>query len=101
MSEHKITLPEVRRVAALARLAMSDDQLASMQSDMDAILGYMAELDELDVSAVEPTFHAVPIALPLRPDSVARSLPVAEALSQAPEAEASGFAVPKVMEGGE
>ena len=101
MSEHKITLPEVRRVASLARLAMSDEQLASMQSDMDAILGYMAELDELDVSTVQPTFHAVPIALPLRADAVTRSLPIGEALSQAPEVEASGFAVPKVMEGGE
>lgn len=101
MSEPKITLAEVRRVASLARLTMSDPDMVKMQSDMDAILGYMAELDTLDVSNVEPTFHAVPIALPLREDAVKRSLPVAEVLSQAPETEASGFAVPKVLEGGE
>ena len=101
MSEPKITLAEVRRVASLARLTMSEDDLRRMQTDMDAILGYMAELDELDVSSIEPTFHAVPMALPLRDDVVVPSLPRDEALSQAPLAEAGGFAVPKVLEGGE
>lgn len=101
MSEPKITLAEVRRVASLARLTMSEDDLGRMQTDMDAILGYMAELDGLDVSTVSPTFHAVPMALPLRDDVVKPSLPRDEALSQAPQAEAGGFAVPKVLEGGE
>jgi len=101
MSEPKISLSEVRRVAALARLAMSDDELSKMQHDIDSILGYVAELDQVDVAGVEPTFHAVPIDAPLRVDAVQRSLPVGEALSQAPESESSGFAVPKVLEGGE
>ncbi len=98
MSDPKITLDEVRRVAKLARLAMPDDELRRMQADMDAILGYVAELDGLDVSAVEPTFHAVPMDAPLRPDVVRASLPVAEALAMAPESESDGFAVPKVIE---
>ena len=80
---------------------MSDDELTRMQHDIDAILGYVAELERVDVSGVEPTFHAVPIDAPLRPDTIHRSIPVLEALSQAPESEASGFAVPKVLEGGD
>lgn len=101
MSEPNISLDQVRRVAALARLAMSDDELSRMQHDIDAILGYVAELDRVDVTGIEPTFHAVPIDAPLRPDVVLPSLPVSEALSQAPEVESSGFAVPKVLDGGE
>lgn len=101
MSESKISLAEVRRVAALARLAMSDAELSRMQHDIDAILGYVAELERVDVTGVEPTFHAVPIDAPLRADVVRPSLPTTEALSQAPESEASGFAVPKVLDGGE
>lgn len=98
MSDPKISLDEVRRVAVLARLAMTDDELSRMQHDMDAILGYVAELDAIDVRGVEPTFHAVPTDAPMRPDVVGLSLPVGEALSQAPESEADGFAVPKVIE---
>ncbi len=101
MSEPKISLEEVKRVAKLARLALSDEDARTMQAQMDAILGYMAELDALDVSNVTPTFHAVPMNAPLRADVVARSLPIDEALAAAPEAEAGGFAVPKVLEVGE
>ncbi len=101
MSEPKITLAEVRRVAQLARLALSDDEAVRVQSQMDAILGYMSELDSVDVTDVPPTFHAVPMDAPLRPDVVGRSLPTAEALSQAPQSESDGFAVPKVLEVGE
>jgi aspartyl-tRNA(Asn)/glutamyl-tRNA(Gln) amidotransferase subunit C len=101
MSEHKISLEEVKRVAKLARLALPDEEAQKMQAQMDAILGYMAELDALDVRDVVPTFHAAPMDAPLRPDVVARSLPTDEALAAAPEAEAGGFAVPKVLEVGE
>ena len=53
------------------------------------------------LAEVTRSLHAVPIDAPLRVDAVQRSLPVGEALSQAPESEASGLAVPKVLEGGE
>lgn len=98
MSDPKITLDEVKRVAKLARLAISDDEARRTQAQMDAILGYMAELDALDVRDVEPTFHAVPMDAPLRPDVPGRSLPIDEALAAAPQPEAGGFAVPKVLE---
>src|SRR5262245_14568185 len=101
MSEPKITLEEVRRVAQLARLALAPDEAARMQTQMDAILGHVAELDAVDVTGVPPTFHAVPMDAPLRPDLPGRSLPLSESVARAPVSEADGFAVPKVMEGNE
>jgi aspartyl-tRNA(Asn)/glutamyl-tRNA(Gln) amidotransferase subunit C len=93
-----IALDEVKRVARLARLALPDDEAERMRAQLDAILGYVAEIDGLDVAGIEPTFHAVPMAAPLRPDVVAPSLPRSEVLAQAPKAEEGGFAVPRVLE---
>lgn len=101
MSEPTISLDEVRRVAALARLALPDAELDALRGDMDKILGFVAELSAVDVADVPPTFLAVPMPLALRPDTVHRSLPVHEALAAAPASEAGGFAVPKVLEGSE
>lgn len=100
MSDPKITSEEVRRVAALARLALSEEEVQPMRTNLDAILGYVAELDGLDLEGVEPTFHAVPMTCPLRPDTVRPSLEREDALAAAPAVEAGGFAVPRVLEGG-
>jgi aspartyl-tRNA(Asn)/glutamyl-tRNA(Gln) amidotransferase subunit C len=99
MAEPKLTLDEVRRVARLARLALTDAEAETMRAQLEHILGYMAELDAVDVSAVEPTYHAIPLDAPLRPDVVRPGLPREEALAAAPATEAGGFAVPKVLEG--
>ena len=99
MSGDKITLDEVRRVARLARLALPDAEVERMRSQLDSILEYVAQLDALDVSAVEPTLHAVPMVSPLRADEVRPSLSRTEVLAAAPASEAGGFAVPKVMDG--
>ncbi|MGB5811952.1 MAG: Asp-tRNA(Asn)/Glu-tRNA(Gln) amidotransferase subunit GatC [Polyangiales bacterium] len=98
MSEPKITLEEVLRVATLARLELSHDEAQEMQAQLDSILGYIAELDALDVSDVEPTFHAIPMDAPLRPDVPVPCSDRDEILAQAPESEAGGFAVPLVLE---
>jgi aspartyl-tRNA(Asn)/glutamyl-tRNA(Gln) amidotransferase subunit C len=94
----KISVGEVRRVARLARLALGDEEVGRMQVQLDSILGYVAEIDALDVSGVEPTFHAVPMVAPLREDEVAASLPRGETLAAAPKTEDGGFAVPAVLE---
>ena len=98
MSEPKITLGEVERVAKLARMALTQAEAEEMQSQLDAILGYIAELDALDVSAVEPTFHSIPMDAPLRPDVPEPCSDRAEVLAEAPQSEAGGFAVPLVLE---
>jgi aspartyl-tRNA(Asn)/glutamyl-tRNA(Gln) amidotransferase subunit C len=98
MADPKITLEQVLHVAKLARLSLSDEEARQMQQQLDAILGYMEGLDELDVSDVPPTFHSIPIDAPLRPDVPERCSDRAEIFEQAPESESGGFAVPLVLE---
>ncbi len=68
MADPKITLEQVLHVAKLARLTLSDQEARQMQKQLDAILGYMTGLDELDVSEVPPTYHSIPMDAPIRPD---------------------------------
>ncbi len=99
MAQPKITLDAVRHVSKLAALALAPDEQERMCRELDSILGFMAELDTLDVSKVEPTFHAVPMQAALRADVVVPSLPRAELLAAAPAQESGAFAVPKVLDG--
>ena len=98
MSESKISLEEVLHVARLARLELSEAEARQMQAELDSILGYIEELDALDVSSVEPTFHAIPMSAPLRRDVPVPCSDRAEILEEAPQAEGGGFAVPLVLE---
>ena len=98
MADPKITLEQVLHVAKLARLTLSDEEARQMQEQLDAILGYMEGLDELDVSEVPPTFHSIAMDAPLRPDVPERCSDRAETLAQAPASEAGGYAVPLVLE---
>ena len=93
----RIRPEEVREIAALARLRLDDAEVARMTHDLDAILGYVAKLSELDTEAVEPMTHAVPFDCPERPDQVGTSLPIDEALQNAPRREASFFQVPRIV----
>ncbi len=88
----------VKYVAHLARLALTPDEETKFQAQLDNILGYIAKLNELDVSHVEPTAHAVPLVNVTRPDATRPSLPHDEAMRNAP-AQANGlFLVPKIVE---
>ena len=95
----RISMEEVLHVAGLARLELSAEEAERMRVQLDAILDYVASLDELDVRDVEPTFHAVPLDAPLRADEIGPSLSREDALAAAPSAEAGAFAVPQVLEG--
>jgi aspartyl-tRNA(Asn)/glutamyl-tRNA(Gln) amidotransferase subunit C len=98
----RIRSEEVRELALLARLELSDQEIERMTGDLDAILGYVDALKELDTAAIEPMTHAVPFDCPLRPDVVGVSLPVEEALQNAPRREGSFFQVPRIVhKGGE
>jgi aspartyl-tRNA(Asn)/glutamyl-tRNA(Gln) amidotransferase subunit C len=93
----RIRPDEVREIAVLARLALTDDEIARMTQDLDAILGYVEALRELDTSAIEPMTHAVPFDCPLRPDAVEPALTVDEALRNAPRREQNFFQVPRII----
>ena len=93
----RIKPEEVREIATLARLRLTDQEVDRMTIDLDAILGYVAALKELDTTNVEPMTHAVPFDCPLRPDVTQPSLPLDEALKNAPRREASFFQVPRII----
>jgi aspartyl-tRNA(Asn)/glutamyl-tRNA(Gln) amidotransferase subunit C len=89
---------DVERVAALARLAMSAEELSRMARELEAVLGYVAALERVDTRDVPPTAHVVPLATPLREDTPAPPMDPALALANAPESDGSSFVVPKVIE---
>lgn len=93
-----LTIEEVRKVASLARLRLSDDELERMQQQLSSILDYMQVLQEVDVSEVPPTAQVTDVVNIVRPDEVRPSLSVDEALSGAPQREGDYFKVKPVFE---
>jgi len=94
----KITREQVEHVAVLARLALDDQELDTLTGQMDAILGYVEKLNELDTDGIIPTAHAVPMENAFRDDEVRSSLANEEALGNAPASDKGCFRVPKVIE---
>ncbi len=93
----KITSEEVRHVAKLARLELSEAEEERMTGQMNQILEYMDKLNELDTRGVSATTHAIQLQNVFRPDVVRDSLERQEALSNAPETDGVNFIVPKVL----
>jgi len=93
----RIDSEEVRRIARLARLALDDATVEQFRGQLQSILDHVAMLDALGVEGVAPTAHPLDARQPLRPDDVAASLPVDDAVRSAPEALAGLFRVPKVI----
>jgi aspartyl-tRNA(Asn)/glutamyl-tRNA(Gln) amidotransferase subunit C len=92
-----ISREEVLHVAHLARLEFSDEEVERFTTQLADILNYVAKLNELDTSEVEPTYHAIPLSNVFRKDEVKPSFPLDEVLANAPERENGFFAVPKVI----
>ena len=92
-----ITKEEVKHVAHLARLEFSEEELEQFTDQLAQILAYVAKLNELDTSQVEPTYHALRLTNVFREDEVKESIPTEEALQNAPEREDGFFVVPKVI----
>ena len=89
---------DVEHVARLARLALTDAEIERMREQLDGILAYIAKLNELDTSAVEPTSHAVPLVNVMRDDETTPCLPGDEALANAPDRAGDFFRVPRIIE---
>ena len=96
-----ITLEEVRHIALLARLRLTEDEEARYTDQLSAILEYAARLGEVDTSAVSPTASVLPLQAPLRPDSVRPSTPTSMILANAASSQEGMFRVPPVLEGNE
>jgi aspartyl-tRNA(Asn)/glutamyl-tRNA(Gln) amidotransferase subunit C len=88
----------VRKVAHLARIAVREDELAPLAAELNAILGWVEQLGEVDVTGVEPMTSVTPMALKRRADVVTDGNRQADILANAPDAREGFFTVPKVVE---
>lgn len=88
----------VRRVARLSRISVSDEDVATMQAELNAILGFVEQLGEVDVSGVEPMTSVIPIAMKKRADAVTDGGKADDIVANAPVTEEHFFLVPKVVE---
>ena len=93
-----VDLATVKRVAKLARIAVSDAQVEALQGELNAILGFVEELNEVDVTGVEPMTSVQPMALRQRADVVDDGFYRDRILQNAPMTDGSAFLVPKVVE---
>jgi aspartyl-tRNA(Asn)/glutamyl-tRNA(Gln) amidotransferase subunit C len=100
-SDKKLSKDDVRHVAKLARLALTEDQLDTLRPQLESILHYVAQIGQADVAGVEPMAHALPLANVLRDDVVEPSLTIEQVLQNAPETDGRFFKVPKVIGGDE
>ena len=93
-----LTRDEVRKVAHLARLELSEAEVQQYQEQLSKILDYVARLDELDLADVPPTAYAVPLRNVLRDDEIAPSLPIELALFNAPRTTDQQFLIQRVLD---
>lgn len=100
-AKQHLTMEQVRHVARLARLALSEEELARFGPQLESILGYIDKLNEVDTSDVEPMAHALPVHNVLREDVAGEPLPLEKVLQNAPEIDGPFFKVPKVIGGDE
>jgi aspartyl-tRNA(Asn)/glutamyl-tRNA(Gln) amidotransferase subunit C len=93
-----ITRDEVAHLAHLARLALSDDELDTLATQLDVILGAVARVGEVAAADIPPTSHSVPLVNVFRPDETRPSLGADGALAGAPSAEGGRFRVPRILD---
>lgn len=88
----------VRRVAHLARIAVAEEEIGHLQSELNAILAFVEQLQEVDVAGVEPMTSVTPMAMKMRKDEVTDGGIADDIMANAPVREDHFFLVPKVVE---
>lgn len=88
----------VKKIASLARIAITDDEVAKIAPELDNIMGWIEQLGEVDTASVEPMTAVIPNHLRLRDDVVTDGGKRDAVLANAPQAEHGFFTVPKVIE---
>ena len=94
----KLSKEEVKNVARLARLSISEGETEAFEKQLSEILTYIGKLNELDTSKIDPTSHVLEMSNVLREDKVRPGMTREEALSGAPESLDGFFRVPKIIE---
>ncbi|RIK73021.1 MAG: Asp-tRNA(Asn)/Glu-tRNA(Gln) amidotransferase GatCAB subunit C [Planctomycetota bacterium] len=92
-----LTRAEVEKVALLARLRLTESELATMTEQLSQIVGYVDQLSEVDADGIEPMAHAVEVVNVFAEDRVEPSLPRELALANAPRHNDRGYLVPAVL----
>jgi aspartyl-tRNA(Asn)/glutamyl-tRNA(Gln) amidotransferase subunit C len=88
----------VKRVAHLARIRVAEEELEALQGELNAILGWVEQLNEVDVAGVEPMTSVLPMTMKKREDRVTDGGKAADIVANAPLAQDGYFLVPKVVE---
>jgi aspartyl-tRNA(Asn)/glutamyl-tRNA(Gln) amidotransferase subunit C len=93
----RLTRADVEHVARLARLALTDEEIEGLTTELGAILEYAAQVSALDTKGVPPTAHPLPLANVFRRDDIRPGLSREEVLAEAPAAEDGRFRVPRIL----
>lgn len=92
-----LTKADIARLAGLARIELTDDELAMLAPQLDVILAAVERVSEVASDDIPPTSHALPLTNVFRPDAVRPSLTAEQALSGAPDQEDGRFRVPQIL----
>jgi len=95
----KIDQAQVRKVAKLSRLELTEAEVEEFTGQLRAILEYMEKMNELDTTDVQPLAHCLPISNVFREDSIGESLGTEKTLANAPQQDGEFFKVPKILDG--
>ena len=96
-----ITEADVRHVAMLARLALTDEQVTTLVAELSTILTHIDELKNLELEGVQPTAYPLAMTNSMRPDIVRPGLSREDALLNAPDTDGTAFVIPTIVGGGE
>jgi len=88
----------VRRIARLARIAITDDEAKRLEQELSGILNWVAQLDEIDTSAVEPMTRVAAMKMKMRKDEVTDGFCADDILKNAPKVDDHYFVMPKIVE---
>jgi len=94
----KLSLDEVRHIAQLSRLALSEDEAELYAPQLSKIIDYVEQLNNLDTSAIEPTSQIIPLNNVMSDDIPGTSLLREEALKNAPDSTGKFYRIPKIIE---
>ncbi len=93
-----VTLEDVDHIAMLARLGLTEDERAALRGELEAILGYVEQLSEVDTSSVEATASTVDTPAPVREDRVRNEDRAEQMVAGAPDRDGTYLRVPKILE---
>jgi len=91
-----LTTAEVRKIGLIARLNLHDDEIPGLQAELNTILDYVEQMNELDLEGVKPTTHSTELTDSLRDDVPVPSLPRDTVLLNAPQSKEGAFLVPRI-----